>query len=116
MSLDPVGLVAPARILTPRPAPFLDRGDRVRPRYVPGPLAEGMTRVVLSSASYEEAPQFQLYDDYPTLVEPHRVFDIPTEQYERWQAAVAVFDAMQDEVEAMIEARSAATTQERSAH
>lgn len=88
----------------------------MRPRYVPGPLAEGMTRVVLTDGTYEDPPEFRLYDDYPTLVEPRQVFDIPTERYERWQAAATAFDAMQEEIEAAIEARSAATRQERSAH
>lgn len=106
MSLQPFDLEPPTRVLLPRPSPLLDRGPRVRPRYVPGPLAEGEARVVLTSAGYEEPADFEPYDTYPTLVEPYRVFDLPAGQVARWQAAKDAFDAMQEEVEALISARS----------
>jgi hypothetical protein len=113
MNLDPVDLVPPVRVLAPRPAPMTDRGN-VMPRYVPGPLAEGMVRVVLSWAGPDgEPPDFELYETYWTTPEPYRVFDIPAEQYERWEAARAAFSAMGDEIETMI---SGATREGRSAH
>lgn len=94
--------------MIPRATPLRDRGlNSPAPRYVPGPLAEGQARVVLSSATCEEPAEFRLYDEWPTLVEPYRVFDLPAGQVERWRQVQAAFDAMQEEIEALISARSA---------
>ena len=81
--------------------PLLDRGERSpMPRYVPGPQPEGTVRVVLESSGPNGEPaDFRLYNDYPTLVEPYRVFDVPREQCERWRAAKEAFGAMEDEIE-----------------
>jgi len=77
------------------------------PLYEPGPLADGMARVVLHSAGYEEPAEFAPYSrDRHLLTEPYRVFDVPAEQYERWLATRAAFDAMQEEIEATISARA----------
>jgi len=88
-------------------SPLRDRGERSpMPRYIPLPQPEGTVRAVLDSAGCDGEPaDFRLYDEYPTLVEPYRVFDVPREQYERWEAARSAFQAMEDEIEALIGAR-----------
>lgn len=102
MFLDPVDLAPPLRALVPRLTKMLDRPG-VMPRYKPGPLAEGMVRVVLSSAGCDgEPPDFEPYETYWTMPEPYRVFDIPAEQYERWVAAKAAFGAMGEEIEELL--------------
>jgi hypothetical protein len=90
--------------ITPRHVPFRDRGERSpMPRYVPLPQPEGTVRVVLESSGPDGEPaDFQMYDDYPTLVEPYRVFDVPAGQYERWREAKEAFGAMEEEIEALI--------------
>lgn len=101
--------LAPPTSLPPVPwvTPFRDRGPSVRPRYVPEPQPEGTVRVVLDSAGCDGEPAaFQRYDDYPTLVEPYRVFDVPADQYERWEAALTAFLAMEDEIEVLISERT----------
>lgn len=94
--------------LVPPVLPLLDRGDRSpMPRYVPRPLAEGMVRVVLDSAGPDGEPaDFMLYDEYPALVRPYRVFDVPAGQYERWRSAKEAFAAMQAEIEAAVSDRA----------
>ena len=73
------------------------------PRYVPGPLADGMARVHLSD-DYYLGP---VWGDYhpPTSYRPEDVFDIPAEQRERWVAALYAYRAMQEEIEGLMEAR-----------
>ena len=97
----------PGYPVTPRASPLLERAERgVRPRYVPGPQPEGTVRVVLDSAGCNGEPAtFRLYEAYPTLARPSEVFDVPQEQYERWEAALSAFLAMEDEIEALIGAR-----------
>jgi hypothetical protein len=86
---------------------FRDRGSAVRPRYVPLPPPEGTVRVVLDSAGCTGEPaDFRLYDDYPTLVEPYRVFDVPTGQYERWKAAREAFGVMGEDIEGLTDERA----------
>lgn len=64
-------------------------------------------RVVLSSAGCDGEPaDFQAYEEWPVLVEPYRVFDVPAGSYERWKAAKAAFTAMEEEIEALISERS----------
>lgn len=94
----------PGYPMTPRYSPFRDRGERSpMPRYVPLPQPEGTVRVVLETSGPNGEPaDFRLYDDYPTLVEPFRVFDAPAEQYERWRAAKEAFGAMEEEIENLI--------------
>ena len=89
-------------------SPLPERPERgVVPRYIPGPQPEGTVRVVLDSAGPDGEPaDFRAYDEYPTLVEPYRVFDVPAEAYERWQGAKKAFRAMEEEIEALISARS----------
>ena len=96
MSLDPVDLVPPGRALIPRPTNLLFSRPAARPRYVPGPLAEGAARVVLSD-DYYLGPQFSTYDDRSPR-EPYEVFDIPAEQLARWEAAEAAYSLMQQEI------------------
>ena len=79
------------------------------PRYVPGPLAEGMVRVVLTSAGPNGEPaDFEPYETYWTTPERYRVFDLPAGQYERWKAAKEAFAAMGEEIEALISAQAKA--------
>ena len=109
--IHPYGLEPPGRFprldLKPLRAPFTDRGPSVRPRYVPGPLAEGMMRVVLSySGPNDEPADFELYETYQTIPEPYRVFDVPQEQYERWRAAKEAFAVMEEEIEAALSDRA----------
>jgi hypothetical protein len=113
MSENETGIIAydlapPGRWPMPRLRPLLDRGERSpMPRYVPGPLAEGTVRVVLSSAGADgEPPDFEPYETYWTTPEPYRVFDVPREQYERWRAAKEAFRAMEEEIEALISDRA----------
>ena len=73
--------------------------------YKPGPLAEGMARVILEGESYGEPATFQAYDTFPVIPQAHTVFDVPAEQVARWEAARTAFSAMQEEIEALIEAR-----------
>jgi hypothetical protein len=75
-----------------------------RPRYVPGPLPAGMARVVLNE-DYYTGPGFTDYHA-GSSESPCRVFDIPQEQRDRWQAASDAYYAMQEEIEALIEDRS----------
>jgi hypothetical protein len=103
--LSAEGLQAPLRLLCPPASPLRNPGTDTRPRYVPGPLAEGMVRVVLSPGGYEEPAGFSAYTG-ERFIEPRRVFDVPAEQYERWRAAAAAFDAMQEDIEATISARA----------
>jgi hypothetical protein len=49
---------------------------------------------------------FHLYEAHPTLARPHEVFDVPRGQYERWEAALSAFLAMEDEIEGLIEDRA----------
>ena len=108
MTVDPIDLVAPVRFMAPVRTSFLDKGQGVSPRYVPGPLADGMVRVVLSWAGADGEPaDFEPYETYWTIPERYRVFDIPREQYERWEAAKAAFTAMTEEIDASLSARSA---------
>jgi hypothetical protein len=105
MSLDPVDLVPPFRSLMPR---LLPPGD-ARLRYIPGPLAEGMVRVVLNSASYEEPADFELYDPANLIhlvIEPQRVFDLPVDRYERWRVVKAAAADVEEEIESLISTRS----------
>jgi hypothetical protein len=91
--------------LVPRTAPL--GSPPPLPYYVPGPQPEGTVRVVLDNASYEDPATADLYEPgLHRLVQPHRVFDVPAEQYERWQAAAAAFDAMQEDIESVISARA----------
>jgi len=101
MFLDPADLAPPLRPLVPRLTKMTDRPG-VMPRYKPGPLAEGIVRVVLTPADYENPADFTLYDEYWTTPEPYRVFDVPAEQYERWKAAKAAFSAMGEEIDALV--------------
>lgn len=98
----------PGHPVTPRFSPLLDRGERSpMPRYVPGPQPEGTVRVVLDSAGCNGEPaSFQLYEAYPTLARPHEVFDVPRERYERWEAALTAFLAVEEEIEALIDVRA----------
>lgn len=92
----------PGPALVPNPS-----GPGVAPRYVPAPQPGGTVRVVLDSAGCDGEPaDFCPYVTYPVLAEPYRVFDIPREQYERWQAAKAAFAAMEEEIEALISQRA----------
>lgn len=80
---------------------------RGRPLYAHGPQPEGTVRVVLDSAGCDgEQAGFRLYEDYPTLVEPYRVFDVPREQFERWRAAKEAFGVMGQEIEALTDERA----------
>jgi hypothetical protein len=98
----------PGYPITPRYSPFRDRGERSpMPRYVPGPQPEGTVRVVLETSGPNGEPaDFRLYDDYPTLVEPYRVFDVPREQAGRWAQAKEAFGVMEEEIEALISDRA----------
>lgn len=89
-------------------SPLRERAERgIRPRYVPGPQPQGTVRVVLDSAGPNGEPAgFRTYEEYPTLVEPYRVFDVPSGQYERWAAAKAAFGAMEEEIEALVSGRA----------
>jgi hypothetical protein len=92
----------PGLPLIPNPS-----GPGAAPRYVPGQQPEGTVRVVLESAGPDGEPaDFRLYDEYPVLVEPYRVFDVPREQYERWRAAKEAFAAMEEEIEAAVSGRA----------
>jgi hypothetical protein len=75
-----------------------------QPRYVPGPLADGMARVVLDD-DYYLGPGFSGYRA-GSSESPRRVFDIPREQYDRWQAAIDAYQAMQEEIEALVSDRA----------
>jgi hypothetical protein len=94
--------------LTPGPALIPNpSGPGARPRYVPAPQPEGTVRVVLDDRGCNGEPaDFQLYDEYPVLVEPYRVFDVPQEQYERWLAAKAAFGVMEEEIESAVSDRA----------
>jgi hypothetical protein len=73
------------------------------PRYAPGPLADDMARVILDD-DYYLGPQWGDY--YPqTSCSPDAVFDVPSEQRDRWQAAMDAYRAMQEEIEGLMEAR-----------
>lgn len=106
MTFDPVDLVPPARIMTPRHTNLLFGRPAARPKYVPGPLAEGMVRVVLTD-DYYLGPGFDIYVEGSSR-EPYEVFDIPREQYDRWEATRTAYFVMQEEIEALKSARSAA--------
>ncbi len=91
----------PPPALVPNPS-----GPGVAPRYVPAPQPEGTVRVILDGSAGDGEPAgFRLYDDYPVLPAPYRVFDVPQEQYERWQAAKAAVAAMEEEIEALVSQR-----------
>lgn len=79
------------------------------PFYKPdGPPPEGTVRVALAGESYGEPATFSEYDASYALhrmTRPDAVFEVPREQFERWQAALAAFYSMQDEIEALIDAR-----------
>jgi hypothetical protein len=89
----------------PHFSPLRNPGTRsAAPRYVPGPLPAGMARVVLDE-DYYTGPGFTDYRA-GSSESPCRVFDIPQEQRDRWQAAIDAYYAMQEEIEARIEDRS----------
>lgn len=86
------------------PSPLRGAGDLfAHPRYVPTPLATGNARVTLDE-DYYLGPRFSIYVDGSSH-RPDEVFDIPREQYERWEATQAAYYAMQEEIGALIEAR-----------
>lgn len=78
------------------------------PRYVPGPVADGHARVVLWAGDPETPAGFGDYGDgHESYLVPD-VFDVPADQRDRWAAAQEAFDVMQDEISALVEARSRA--------
>lgn len=103
MFLDPVDLEPPARLLTPS---FSGSSDPRSGRYIPGPLAEGMVRVVLRSSSYEDPAACTPYDEYPFIPMAYEVYDLPAETVEHWNAARVAYEAEQGEIEATISARA----------
>jgi hypothetical protein len=97
--------LAPAtRIMVPRATPLRGSGVFQRPRYVPGPLADGMARVVLSE-DYYTGEDFSDYEPQSTA-RREAVFEVPAEQRDRWEAARDAYAAMQEEIGALIEARA----------
>lgn len=105
--LEPPTPVIPRVEPLRRPLVRNPSGPGVAPRYAPGPQPEGTVRVVLDSAGPDGEPaDFRTYEEWPTLVEPYRVFDVPAELYERWVAAKAAFTAMEEEIEALIRERA----------
>jgi|HubBroStandDraft_6_1064221.scaffolds.fasta_scaffold00315_31 hypothetical protein len=102
MSLDPVDLEAPAKLLLPPGTSPAARNGR----YIAGPQPEGTVRVVLHASSYEEPAECRPYDSYPFAPMAYQVYDLPAETVERWKAAAEAFDAMQEEIEATISARA----------
>jgi hypothetical protein len=76
-----------------------------QPRYVPPPLPDGYARVELDD-DYDVGP---VWNDWAgqDAGYPARVFDIPAEQRDRWDAARAAYAAMQEEISALREDRLA---------
>ena len=99
-------LQTPDRILVPAYAPLRNWGQRREPpRYIPQPQPEGTVRVVLGDDYYEH----EYWSDYQGgNVSPEAVFDIPVEQRDRWRVARDAYQAMQDEIGELMEARSRA--------
>ena len=71
------------------------------PAFAPQP--EGTARVTLSD-DYYLGPVWGEYRPQ-SLAGPEDVFDIPAEQRDRWQAAMAAYDAMQAEIEVLMQER-----------
>lgn len=95
--------LVPSVQLIPRVEPMRHPGTAPAvPRYVPGPLAEGMARVILDDDYYAGTG----WRDYAiTRASPREVFDIPLEQRDRWCAAIDAYQAMQEEIGALIDER-----------
>jgi len=105
-SFSAQGLETPMRLLYPAYSPLRGIGGTwpsPPPRYVPGPQPEGTARVVLGDDYYLGAG----WGDYrpQDTRSPEDVFDVPAEQRDRWQAAGEAYDAMQDEIAALMQAR-----------
>lgn len=109
--------LTPPPPLMPPFTPLLDAlrdGPRPqRPVYVPGPLADGMARVVLTEGEPYDGPSatsFYAYagPDPRSTHYPEDVFDVPAGQAARWQAATDAYEAAVEEMDALIEARRAA--------
>ena len=62
-------------------------------------------QVVLTGESYGEPATFETYEAYPVIPRPVDVFDVHRAQHERWVAAKAAFDAMQEEIEGLLAER-----------
>ena len=107
--VQPFDLQVPERLLYPAYTSLRDLTRRPwpsPPRYVPGPQPEGTARVTLSDDYYLGS----VWGDYrpQDTRSPEDVFDIPAEQRDRWQAAGEAYDAMQDEIAALMQARQEA--------
>ena len=105
-AIKPYDLSPPGpRALVPAYSPLRNWRDRPSPppRYVPGPQPEGTARVVLSDDYYLGS----VWDEWRPqgIAGPEDVFDIPAEQRDRWQAAHDAYDAMQEEIRVLVEAR-----------
>lgn len=96
---------APARIPLGEFQPIRHPG-RIppRPRYAPPPLPDGHVRVVLFSADYD-TPAGWCEWAANDADSPWNVHDITAEQRDRWAKAQADYQAMQDEIEALMESR-----------
>jgi hypothetical protein len=115
-AMDETGIVAydlepplrpgdPGYLLTPHVEPIRMPGNRTtRPRYIPGPLAEGTARVVLDE-DYYAGPGFTDYREGADE-RPRDVFDVPQEQRDRWEAVIAAYQAMQEEIETLVSDRA----------